>query len=77
MTPAEKTRENRLRRMAQRQAMMVRKSRRRDPLAVDYDSYWLVSLTDNVLVAGGDFGLTIDDLEAELTKPRRRHVTKT
>jgi hypothetical protein len=39
---AEKTRETRLRRMAERQGLALRKSRRRDPLAKDYGLYWVV-----------------------------------
>ena len=39
----EKVRENRLRRMAQRQGYMLLKSRRRDPKATDYGEYTLVT----------------------------------
>jgi hypothetical protein len=38
---AEKARENRLRRMADRQGYRLTKSRRRDPRANVYGSYWL------------------------------------
>src|SRR5215210_2836640 len=38
----EKVCENRLRRMAQRQGLELRKSRVRDPRAIDYGKYWLV-----------------------------------
>lgn len=41
----EKSRETRLRRMAERQGMRLVKSRRRDPRALDYGKYWLVSST--------------------------------
>ena len=74
MTPEAKVRENRLRRAAERQAVFVHKSRRRDPRALDYDSYWLLDVETEAVVAGGKYGFTIDELEAELTKPR---VTKT
>jgi hypothetical protein len=38
---ATKTRETRLRRMADRQGLALRKNRRRDPRAHDYGLYWL------------------------------------
>lgn len=37
----ERTRENRLRRMAERQGVQLVKSRRRDPRATDYGRYYL------------------------------------
>lgn len=36
-----KTRENRVRRMAERQGLKLAKTRRRDPRAVDYGHYFL------------------------------------
>jgi hypothetical protein len=39
---SEKVRENKLRRMAERQRLRLEKSRRRDPLAYDYGTYMLV-----------------------------------
>jgi hypothetical protein len=36
-----KVRENLLRRMADRQRLQLQKSRRRDPNALDYGTYWL------------------------------------
>jgi hypothetical protein len=50
--------------------MFVHKSRRRDPRALDYDSYWLLDVETEAVVVGGKRGFTIDELEAELTKPR-------
>jgi hypothetical protein len=38
----EKTRETRLRRMAERQGLAIHKSRRRDPRALDYGRWWVV-----------------------------------
>lgn len=61
-------RENRLRRMAQRQGLMLRKSRRRDPRAVDFGGYWLVDASTTTLVAGGQFGISLDEVEAYLTE---------
>lgn len=69
----EKVRENRLRRMAKRQGLELVKSRRRDPRAYDFGAYWLVKITgpgDNwrsrELVAGGDSGMSLDDVERAL-----------
>ena len=57
----EKVRENRLRRMASRQGLQLLKSRRRDPRALDYGTYWLVDAS-GVEVARGD----VDAIEARL-----------
>ena len=65
-----KVRENRLRRMAERQGLRLVKSRRRDPLAVDYGKY-RVETPDGVEPArfaspkGG--GLTLDEAERLLS----------
>lgn len=37
-----KTRENRIRRMAERQGLTLTKSRRRDPRAVEYGRYYIL-----------------------------------
>jgi hypothetical protein len=61
-----KVRENRLRRMAERQGLRLEKSRRRDPRAVDYGKYMLVNPTINGVVAGivaGRPGFDLDDVE--------------
>ena len=64
VTNAEKVRENRLRRMAERQGMRLVKSRRRDPLALDYGKYWLVRTTPH----GRRVELVdLDDVERFLT----------
>jgi hypothetical protein len=77
---AVKTRETRLRRMAERQGLRLEKSRRRDPRALGYGTYALVqeppvttggaSLRERVLVAGDPntgYGLDLDDVERWLT----------
>jgi hypothetical protein len=64
MNSQEKVRENRVRRMAQRQEMSVRKSRRRDPWAIDFGVYRLVDVRGNYLVCEG----SLDDVEAFLTQ---------
>ena len=78
-----KVHENRLRRMAERQGLLLVKSRRRDPLALDYGLYVLVSDTKGNRVgryggqaavsafATGD-GLTLDEVEAQLTRRNSR-----
>jgi hypothetical protein len=67
MNAEDKIRENRIRRMAQRQELTIRKSRRRDPRAVDYGKYWVFEATTDVLVAGGQSGLNLDGVEDWLT----------
>ena len=63
---AEKVRENRLRRAAQRQGYKLVKSRRRDPRAIDYDGWMLVDPSTGAVVAGGDphpYALALEDVE--------------
>lgn len=75
--PSEKVRENRLRRMAERQGLALQKSRRRDPRAIDYDMYILVDPSTNTVVAGlveGRAAFTIDEIEDWLTNPVEERV---
>ena len=51
MDMSEKVRENRLRRMAKRQGFKLVKTRRLDPLAIDYETYRLVPVKGEVLLA--------------------------
>ena len=70
MEQEEKVRENRLRRMAERQGLRLERSRRRDPRALDYGSYQLVEVLTNTVAASGGpngFGLTLDEVERSLT----------
>ena len=67
---AEKVRENRLRRMAERQGLALRKSRRRDPRAIDYGVFWLVDPGLNWLVVGEPGGWNLDQVEQYLTGDR-------
>lgn len=46
--------ENRLRRVAERRGLRLEKSRRRDPLAIDFGGYMLVEARRNTVVLGGD-----------------------
>jgi len=70
----EKVRENRLRRAAARQGLMLRKSRRRDPKARDYDRYWLVVPEINSVVAGGRYGWSLDVVNSYLDVKGRTPV---
>jgi hypothetical protein len=68
---SEKVKENRLRRMAERQGLRLVKSRRRDPHAIDFGKYALVSAETNGIVFGsGSFGYDADleDIERYLTE---------
>jgi hypothetical protein len=62
----EKIRENRLRRMAARQGYKILKSRRRDPLATDYDTY---RLNRGAVTTGP---MTLDQVETWLISPKNR-----
>jgi hypothetical protein len=66
----EKVRENRLRRMAARQGLELQKSRLRDHRAIGFGTYQLFSPTTSTVVVADDheYGLTLDDVERELTK---------
>jgi hypothetical protein len=48
---AEKVRENRLRRMAERQGLELRKPRRRDPRAKDYARWYIVDVEREIEAA--------------------------
>jgi hypothetical protein len=61
---AEKVRENRLRRMAERQGLELRKSRRRDPRAKDYGRWYIVDVDREIEAA--------DDVATESFTARRR-----
>ena len=74
MDTAEKVRENRARRAAERQGLMLVKSRRRDPRAWDYGTYMLMDARANTVVASGGqsgYGLDLDAVEEELDRPRK------
>ena len=68
---SDKVRENRLRRMAERQGLEIQKSRRRDPRAIDYDRWLIIDARTNAVVAGTEgtprHGMTLDAVEAYLT----------
>lgn len=73
MDREEKVKENRLRRMAERQGLRLEKSRRRDPHALDYGGYMLVDPTNNGVVMGADayaYSADLDQVEEWLTSTR-------
>lgn len=67
-----KARENKLRRMAARQDLVLVKSRRRDPNALGFGTYMLTDLSNNVVHAdpalGQGYGLDLDDVENYLKR---------
>lgn len=70
----DKVRENKLRRMALRQGLVLQKSRRRDPNALDFGCYGLVDAETNTAVMGFEgWGLaaSLDEVEGWLLKPDR------
>jgi hypothetical protein len=65
----EKTRENRLRRMAARQGLQLTRSRRRDPRAIDFGGFMLIDIYRDTGIMGDQpyaFSATLDDVEAYL-----------
>ncbi len=63
----DRTREHRLRRLAKRRGYILQKSKRRDPYAIDYGRWWIVEPDIGGNVAGGQFGITLDEVEEILT----------
>jgi hypothetical protein len=78
-TKNEKTRENRLRRLAARQGLGIMKSRSRTPASLEYGGYMIINHYRDLVVVGGyphSFAMDLDDIEeylvtaeAELEKP--------
>ena len=67
----EKVRENRLRRMANRQGLGLQKCRARDPRALGYGSYRLIDLNLNAVIYHdpcSGYGRDLDDVEGYLSK---------
>jgi hypothetical protein len=73
MAGDDKVRENRLRRMALRQGLRLRKSHRRDELALDFARFALLDDRTGAVVVGGEegaFTLGLDDVERYLQRKR-------
>lgn len=66
LDPAEKVRINRVRRMAARQGLTLQRSRRRDPRAIDYGTYWLIETRTGAVALGDTLGVTLDEIETAL-----------
>jgi len=69
MAEHDKVREDRLRRAARRQGLILEKSRRRDPRATDFGAFRIVNEQTSAVVASGadgGFGLNLDQVEAHL-----------
>ena len=71
MSNTDKVRENRLRRMAERQGLRLVKSHRRDPRAIDFGRFTLVNPRINAVVAGTEQNMDLDQVEAWLTEDQR------
>jgi hypothetical protein len=65
-------RENRLRRMADRQGLVLQRSRRRDPWALGFGTYQLIGKDgrNSVMDGGTDrgYGRSLDEIEGYLTR---------
>ena len=68
MAPVDKVRENRLRRMADRQGKQLVKCRRRDRRAVGHGLYALVDVVSGELASNASYELTLDQVERELLR---------
>lgn len=69
---SDKVRENRLRRMAERQRVIIHKSRTRDHRAADFGGFMLIDGDSNSAILGADpfpYSASLDDIEAWLTRP--------
>jgi hypothetical protein len=76
---ADKIRENRARRAAERQGLTLVKSRRRDPRALGYGRFMLTDSRTGAVVAQGSergHGLTLDQIEDYLTRDPKGGDTK-
>lgn len=69
----DKARENRARRAAERQGLVLSKARRRDTRALDYGRYVLIDARTNSVVWGasnGWYNLELDGVEDYLNRDR-------
>ena len=61
--------EDRVRRMATRQGLILNKSRRRDPLAYDYGAFWLLAETGHIVAGDERVGMSLEEAESWLLHP--------
>jgi hypothetical protein len=68
--------ESRIRRTAQKLGLIVKKSRSRDPDAIDYGDYWVLDGETGVIIfpsgVGGQIGASLDDVAEFLHDYARR-----
>lgn len=72
---AEKVAENKIRRAAARQGLLLQKSRRRDPRAIDYGGYMLVDMQLNAVVFGAHpnaYSASLEEVAEFLKSPKKR-----
>ena len=72
MSVKEKVRENLVRRVLVRRGYQLRKSRRRDPEALDFHGYWIMSADGESLVSGGEWGMSLSEVEAWIEANTKR-----
>lgn len=60
MSPTERSIYIRLRNTLERRGYTLKKSRRRDPLALDYGTYWILD-SEGRTVAGGENGFSLEE----------------
>lgn len=65
-----KSDENRVRRMASRQGLILNKSRRRDPLAFDFEAFWILDESGYIVVGDERYGMTLQEAETWLRHPQ-------
>ena len=71
MDVSEKVRENRLRRVADRLGLTIRKSRAR-AIHIDDHGEYMICTRDNAVVAGAKFDYSLDDVEEFLVDHEAR-----
>jgi len=72
----EKVRENRLRRQARRQGLLLHKSRAQKTNIDDYGGYMIISARLNSIEAGQKFDLSLDQVEQFLNEDEEKIKSK-
>jgi hypothetical protein len=70
-----KVAENKVRRAAERQGLLLQKSRRRDPRAIDYGGYMLVDQEKNFAVFGAHpnaYSASLEEVADFLKSPKKK-----
>jgi hypothetical protein len=67
----DQSRAERIRKLAARRGLLLVRSARRDPVADEFQGWWLVDAQyTNLRVAGGKFGMSLDETEVWLNNGR-------